>query len=864
MSTPTSASQVASAVDRLPDGSVVHIVGTAGSGKTRMLLDLARRRCAPISAPTAEAAGDAAPPSALFLTFTNEAVRELRRRSSAASISSTICTLHSMAMRVFVALDSDDAPIPSPDHVFAAALALLSRTTDFAALRRALLLENLRGVYGDEAQDMSAPQHDFVDALHKVVWPRAHLVLVGDPRQSIYAFAGAAPDRFLDHPSATWLRMDLCFRSTQRLVRFANMLARSMNQPLILPGRDEPGEPPLVLRFPDQSAELRWVARNIEHLVRSGESPGDIAVLSRKHAYTRCTLFDMLIASELDIDVCTLRDHADEDTLSEGESAAAQSAPCVTLGTIHASKGDEWKYVFIVGCTDAECLDTFFEDVVQERVEEELRVLFVGATRAVDRLCITYAEHKFPQRWGGGAAEAATTLTRFVEAATDKVEYTSWGGHEPVHSPDAPTWQPGVDGCGDSDSPLGEGEEGDDLAPEPVRRRSISFSPWLPRSAIDALDAAQRDPATAAVRDGFSPTERVANPLTVPPLIRRHRLREDFLSCVVLIAADELYALGGVGGPGRFGALAPQLLLPGVSFATRAEMEAMPAVDARKCAEAALDASAPAPPTFARSLKRKLKAVEKARGSAKRRGSAADSWRDIVQMIPREQPLWRPSREAWDWSLGDGLSGGLLRDIHQAFDRVRGCGPAKRTSLRDLVLLALLFGVARDDADARLLMRVSASYNGRTGPGVVSVDALVDAFSECEGMVRSRTNALVARMYAETSISRVLEWDDDEARVGDDAAVKGIALADLGGTRVYVSSGEPAAIVGERPSSQRVSTKTGCVALLSSVTCPLQSAVFEIDTGLLQSSYVRIGPDDAIAVREAIDRHWTGRHELAN
>lgn len=62
----------------------------------------------------------------------------------------------------------------------------------------------------------------------------------------------------------------------------------------------------------------------------------------------------------------------------------------VTLMTLHASKGLEWKVVFIVGCEEG--LIPYNEYNRKADLNEERRLLYVGMTRAKQSLFITYAE----------------------------------------------------------------------------------------------------------------------------------------------------------------------------------------------------------------------------------------------------------------------------------------------------------------------------------------------------------------------------------------------------------------------------------------------------------------------------------------
>jgi len=65
----------------------------------------------------------------------------------------------------------------------------------------------------------------------------------------------------------------------------------------------------------------------------------------------------------------------------------------VTLMTLHASKGLEFKCVFIAGCEDGLIPYSLFKDQQSDR-EEEKRLLYVGMTRAESYLYLTHAKKR--------------------------------------------------------------------------------------------------------------------------------------------------------------------------------------------------------------------------------------------------------------------------------------------------------------------------------------------------------------------------------------------------------------------------------------------------------------------------------------
>jgi DNA helicase-2/ATP-dependent DNA helicase PcrA len=64
----------------------------------------------------------------------------------------------------------------------------------------------------------------------------------------------------------------------------------------------------------------------------------------------------------------------------------------VTISTIHAAKGLEFKHVFIVGCSEG--LVPFGSPGPGDELEEERRLMYVGVTRAEDTLELSYGRRK--------------------------------------------------------------------------------------------------------------------------------------------------------------------------------------------------------------------------------------------------------------------------------------------------------------------------------------------------------------------------------------------------------------------------------------------------------------------------------------
>ena len=77
-----------------------------------------------------------------------------------------------------------------------------------------------------------------------------------------------------------------------------------------------------------------------------------------------------------------------DSSVSEVEDGA-QKDEYLTLSTIHSAKGLEWKAVFIIGAVDGR-FPSVYSFNSEEELDEELRLMYVAATRAKTHLYITY------------------------------------------------------------------------------------------------------------------------------------------------------------------------------------------------------------------------------------------------------------------------------------------------------------------------------------------------------------------------------------------------------------------------------------------------------------------------------------------
>jgi len=143
------------------------------------------------------------------------------------------------------------------------------------------------------------------------------------------------------------------------------------------------------MRMKNVSELYKWIT---DMLVGNDENPP----MTLAEVVTKLTLRDMMERNE-----------------DEEESDAVQ------LLTLHASKGLEYPYVFMVGMEEG--LLPHQVSIDEENIEEERRLAYVGITRAQKELIFTYAKTR--RQYGD---TSATEISRFVqELPQDDLAYES-------------------------------------------------------------------------------------------------------------------------------------------------------------------------------------------------------------------------------------------------------------------------------------------------------------------------------------------------------------------------------------------------------------------------------------------------------
>lgn len=101
--------------------------------------------------------------------------------------------------------------------------------------------------------------------------------------------------------------------------------------------------------------------------------------------------------------------------LETGELEAAAFSDCVQLMTLHSAKGLEFPLVFLTGMEEG-----LFPHAISSQnphqLEEERRLCYVGMTRAMNQLCLTYAETRYLH-----GREMRQRPSRFIQEIPEKL-----------------------------------------------------------------------------------------------------------------------------------------------------------------------------------------------------------------------------------------------------------------------------------------------------------------------------------------------------------------------------------------------------------------------------------------------------------
>ena len=289
------------------------------------------------------------------------------------------------------------------DDLVVRAVFMLEKHPDLAEQWR----RRSRWLLVDEYQDINLAQYRLTRVLACGLEP--NLTVIGDPDQAIYGFRGADSTYFerfrQDFPGAAVVQLSRNYRSTDTILKVSNqVIGHNPGQDRRPLESDRKGPAKIttaVLSTP--AAEAEYVIRQIEKLLggtshfaldsgrvesrnSSGEDGslglGDVAILYRLHNLAR-PMAAALEEAGLPFQQAGLEPVRETDTLDF-------SVEKISLLTMHAAKGLEFKIVFIIGLEEG-LLPYHPPNKAPAAEDEERRLFFVALTRAKRHLFLTRA-----------------------------------------------------------------------------------------------------------------------------------------------------------------------------------------------------------------------------------------------------------------------------------------------------------------------------------------------------------------------------------------------------------------------------------------------------------------------------------------
>ena len=429
------------------------IVAGPGSGKTTVLTQRIAHQVRE---------NNIAPQNCLAITFTRKAAQEMRERLNLQDINihtfHSLCFAILKENYTAAGLNSDFTVAPEPDEgtltfddLLILTVKLLNDNPDITKLYQ----QRFKYISVDEYQDIDEKQYELIRLLATL---SGNLCAIGDPNQAIYGFRGGDARFFnnftQDYPNAQVINLKNNYRSTGTIVNASNQMINSYN---ITAAFDKPHERITIHTAPTDKAEAEFVVSSIEKLIgghgffsidtqcsdgaESDLSFSDFAVLYRASSQAQpliealersgmpfvklsndllCgnkqvkellngltddkPITEQLSDAELDPHILKYltelaqtysgrEDFIREVSLLSEIDTLDKRGERISLLTLHSSKGLEFKCVFIVGLEDG--IVPFYR---AENIEEERRLLYVGMTRAQQRLFLIRA---IKRKWLG-------------------------------------------------------------------------------------------------------------------------------------------------------------------------------------------------------------------------------------------------------------------------------------------------------------------------------------------------------------------------------------------------------------------------------------------------------------------------------
>jgi len=301
------------------------------------------------------------------------------------------------------------------------------------------VLQNFRLLVVDEFQDLDPHQFEFV-ALFKKIQPALQIIAIGDLAQNIYRFRGTSNEflrRLLQEeivPDLLTYRLTTNFRSSAAILGAVNaVFAEEIRGGHVLPmvpavtNKKITSMKPQYYEYTGESIgnyEVLVVDTILPILKEAKADSKSVVIIFPQINCVSYEIITAILSSKLEGVYDFHRISKEDASLSVIEILYNPRDPKspIQLATFHASKGLEWDIVILVNVSD-NVYQLRGDDVEDEGfLTERLNLLYVGMTRAIERLYI-FANTKM-----GGRHRLLARIGRNLEEVMD---VNNWIDEEP-------------------------------------------------------------------------------------------------------------------------------------------------------------------------------------------------------------------------------------------------------------------------------------------------------------------------------------------------------------------------------------------------------------------------------------------------
>lgn len=229
----------------------------------------------------------------------------------------------------------------------------------------------------DEAQDISELQYRFICKLGELY--ECPVLLIGDPNQTIFQFQNGTDKYLLQHPGEALL-LTYNYRSDAHIVSLLNQFRPWEKYGYITPTRPGKKKPHFVIDSLETCLSHMW-----KTIIKANCPLHEMAIIAPVKLSHTCSISLSVVANYLNQYGIPFIKHYQESDRDQSYKKTKEISPGkINLYTIHASKGLEFKKVFL--CNFHLHTQAYAPD--KEEFLENRYLWYVGLSRAMNELYI--------------------------------------------------------------------------------------------------------------------------------------------------------------------------------------------------------------------------------------------------------------------------------------------------------------------------------------------------------------------------------------------------------------------------------------------------------------------------------------------